>query len=67
MDYFFKQRDYTGVLSQLLVLKDPVDSFFDKVMVMCEERELRENRLALLFRISRIFRRVADFSKLVIK
>ncbi|MCX5868818.1 MAG: glycine--tRNA ligase subunit beta [Proteobacteria bacterium] len=67
VDYFFKQRDYTGVLSQLLVLKDPVDSFFDKVMVMCEERELRENRLALLFRISRIFRRVADFSKLVIK
>ncbi|MDD5225403.1 MAG: glycine--tRNA ligase subunit beta [bacterium] len=66
VDRFFKQNDYAGVLSRLLVLKDPVDRFFDKVLVMAPDRELRENRLALLFRISRIFRRVADFSKLVL-
>lgn len=63
---YFRQRDYAGVLSRLLVLKDPVDRFFDQVLVMAPDRELRENRLALLFRISRIFRRVADFSKLVL-
>lgn len=62
----FPSHDYTGILSRLLVLREPVDRFFNDVMVMCEERELRENRLALLFRISRIFRRVADFSKLVL-
>jgi glycyl-tRNA synthetase beta chain len=66
VDHFFKQNDYAGVLSQLLILKDPVDRFFDQVLVMAPDRELRENRLALLFRISRIFRRVADFSKLVL-
>ena len=66
VDSYFQKRDYAGVLSQLLVLKDPVDHFFDKVLVMCEDQKLRENRLALLFRISRIFRRIADFSKLVL-
>ena len=66
VDSFFNRKDYAGVLSQLLVLKDPVDRFFDKVLVMAPDRELRENRLALLFRISRIFRRIADFSKLVL-
>jgi glycyl-tRNA synthetase beta chain len=45
-------------------LKKPIDDFFDKVMVMVEDKKLRDNRLALLNQISQLFLRIADFSKL---
>jgi glycyl-tRNA synthetase beta chain len=45
-------------------MKQPIDSFFDKVMVMVEDEPLRNNRLALLDRIGKLFLRIADFSKL---
>lgn len=55
---------YQQALSQLTKLKGPVDEFFDRVMVMDENRALRENRLALLDRVSRLFLKIADISKL---
>jgi glycyl-tRNA synthetase beta chain len=46
------------------VLKAPVDNFFDKVMVMVEDKKLRSSRLALLRDLRESMNRVADLSKL---
>ncbi len=60
----FDSRDFTGYLKTFAPLKSPVDSFFDKVMVMVEENKLRENRLALLGDLRDAMNRFADISKL---
>jgi glycyl-tRNA synthetase beta chain len=57
-------RDYAAVLTRLALLKDPVDRFFDEVMVMAEDEDLKQNRLALLARLREPFRSVADISRL---
>lgn len=59
-----KAHDYTGALLLLAGLKQPVDLFFDQVMVMAEDSAARENRLALLGDLKQIMNRVADISKL---
>jgi glycyl-tRNA synthetase beta chain len=56
--------DYATALSRLATLKEPVDRFFDTVMVMDENAELRANRLALLDRLKSLFDRIADLSVL---
>jgi glycyl-tRNA synthetase beta chain len=61
---FFDSGDYSGYLKTFAVLKSPVDAFFDSVMVMVKEPELRENRLALLADLRKQMNRVADISKL---
>ncbi len=45
-------------------LRDPVDAFFDGVLVMAEDADTRRNRLALLGAIAGLFNRFADFTKL---
>jgi glycyl-tRNA synthetase beta chain len=60
----FERGDYAGYLKTFAVLKDPVDAFFDKVMVMAEQKGLRQNRLALLAELRKAMNRVADISKL---
>jgi glycyl-tRNA synthetase beta chain len=57
--------DYSKALSELARLQKPVDKFFEAVMVMAEEEELRVNRLSLLKDISFLFNKLADFSKTV--
>jgi len=59
-------RDYTSVLTTLADLRDPVDGFFDDVMVMTEDEALRNNRLALLAELRAMFLNVADVSRLSI-
>jgi glycyl-tRNA synthetase beta chain len=54
--------DYTSALRELAALKDPVDAFFDAVMVMDDDPVLRANRLALLNRLKSLFDRIADLS-----
>ncbi|GBE09960.1 glycine--tRNA ligase beta subunit [bacterium BMS3Abin12] len=56
--------EYTQALAALAGLKDPVDRFFDAVMVMAEDEGLRANRLALLHAIGALFLRIADVSRL---
>ncbi|HWA37542.1 MAG TPA: glycine--tRNA ligase subunit beta [Burkholderiales bacterium] len=56
--------DYTGYLKSFAVLKAPVDTFFDKVMVMVEDPKLRGARLALLRDLRAAMNRVADLSRL---
>lgn len=57
-------RDYPAVLGVLAQLRGPIDAFFDNVLVMAEEPELRDNRLKLLNRFVALFSRYADFSRL---
>ncbi|MCP4042616.1 MAG: glycine--tRNA ligase subunit beta [Gammaproteobacteria bacterium] len=57
--------EYTEALSQLAGLRDTVDRFFDQVLVMADDEELRHNRLALLASLNRLFLRTADISRLV--
>jgi len=59
-------RDYTRVLTTLADLRDPVDGFFDDVMVMTDDEALRNNRLALLGELRAMFLNVADVSRLSI-
>ncbi|HEV7930063.1 MAG TPA: glycine--tRNA ligase subunit beta [Nitrosospira sp.] len=60
----FAVGDYSASLQILAGLKDPVDGFFDHVMVNTEDKSLRHNRLALLAQLQRAMNRVADLSKL---
>ncbi|KAA1174170.1 glycine--tRNA ligase subunit beta [Marinobacter salinexigens] len=60
----FEQGDYASALSSLAGLREPVDNFFDAVMVMADDEAIRDNRLALLNRLRNLFLRVADISLL---
>ena len=60
----YEKGDYTGYLMSFSVLKAPVDTFFDKVMVMVEDENVRRNRLALLRDLREAMNRVADISRL---
>ena len=51
-------------LSAIASLKNPVDGFFDGVMVLTEDKRLKQNRLALLGEIAELFAIFADFSKI---
>ncbi len=59
-----KADDYAGAMARVVTLKPLVDTFFDKVMVMAEDKALRENRVRLLMDIGSLFGTVADFSKI---
>ena len=63
-DTAFEQGDYAGSLKALAALKEPVDAFFDGVMVNAEDPALRANRLGLLAQLHAAMNRVADLSKL---
>ena len=56
--------DYATVLAGLAALREPVDGFFDKVMVMADDPALRDNRLAMLAQLRGLFLQVADISEL---
>jgi glycyl-tRNA synthetase beta chain len=60
----FDSGDFAGYLKTFASLKSPVDSFFDTVMVMADDRKLRENRLALLTDMRKAMNRFSDISKL---
>jgi glycyl-tRNA synthetase beta chain len=60
----FEDGRYTPALMRLAALRGPVDAFFDTTLVMAEDENLRRNRLALLARLSALFLRTADLSRL---
>ncbi len=60
----FAQRAYPQYMELLAGLRDPVDAFFDHVMVMCDDEKLRDNRIALLLALHGLFTRVADIARL---
>ncbi|MEK5787897.1 glycine--tRNA ligase subunit beta [Acinetobacter johnsonii] len=60
----FDDKDYTAALSELAVLRSPIDAFFDNVMVMADDSNLRTNRLRMLQLFRNLFMQVADISVL---
>jgi glycyl-tRNA synthetase beta chain len=57
-------KDYTTALSKLAALRAPIDAFFEGVMVMADDAELKANRLRLLAQLRDLFTSVADISVL---
>jgi glycyl-tRNA synthetase beta chain len=58
-------KEYLAALQLLSTAREPVDKFFDKVMVMVEDKQVRANRLALLRALLTEFSTIADFSEIV--
>lgn len=59
------KKEYVDALLLLSTAREPVDRFFDKVMVMVEDEKIRANRLALLKTLLKEFSTIADFSEIV--
>ncbi|HVB25036.1 MAG TPA: glycine--tRNA ligase subunit beta [Gammaproteobacteria bacterium] len=63
----YEQHRYSDALRRLAKLREPVDRFFDQVMVMTDDIRLKNNRLALLQRVRESFLRIADISELQVE
>ncbi|WP_042861648.1 glycine--tRNA ligase subunit beta [Dickeya sp. NCPPB 3274] len=61
---WFAEGRYQEALGELAQLREPVDNFFDKVMVNAEDQQVRINRLTLLNELRNLFLKVADISVL---
>lgn len=59
-----QSRQYGEALKIILELKPNIDKFFDDVLVMTNDKSLRENRLNLLYHIASLYSTIADFKKL---
>ena len=60
-----QENNYKQVLTNLAELRNPVDQFFDNVMVMVDDKALCQNRLTLLNQLRKLFLEIADISLLV--
>ena len=65
VEEYRRKKDYVDALRLLATAREPVDRFFDKVMVMVEDQRVRANRLALLETLLKEFSTIADFSEIV--
>ncbi len=59
-----EKTDYSAAMQALSALREPVDSFFEDVLVNADDEAVRANRLALLARIRNATDQVADFSRI---
>ncbi|MDH5510969.1 MAG: glycine--tRNA ligase subunit beta [Nitrospinota bacterium] len=59
-----RDRYYFEALERLAGLRSAVDHLFDEVMIMAEEKTVRQNRLNLLTQVTALFMQIADFSKI---
>jgi glycyl-tRNA synthetase beta chain len=64
LDQQFKNQEFMGLLQSLVVLSQPIDQFFADVMVMDDDLQLRQNRIALLSQLHQKMNLVADIGKL---
>ena len=67
VESYLSKKQFPQALEKIVEIKETVDDFFEKIMVMTKEDELRKNRLRLLKHISLLFSNIADFSKIVLK
>lgn len=61
---YLHNRNYKQILIELSALKQPVDAFFEQVMVMVDDTRIKQNRLALLKQLQHLFLHVADIALL---
>ncbi|MBN1947343.1 MAG: glycine--tRNA ligase subunit beta [Bradymonadales bacterium] len=59
-----QERDFSAAVSGLIELKQPIDHFFESVLVMTDNPEVKQNRLALLGSIQELFGSIADISRI---
>jgi glycyl-tRNA synthetase beta chain len=59
-----ENKRYTEALTDMIRLKEPIDLFFDEVMVMTDDMDVQNNRLSMLTTIARLFLQVGDISKM---
>lgn len=64
MEGYWKSGEYEKAFETLASIKERIDGFFDKVMVMAEDARLRQNRLALLSSVRELYSKTADLSRL---
>ncbi len=64
VDALYEKADYEKALTELSSLKEPIDQFFNTVMIMVDDEKKKQNRLALLTSIRTLFTKVADISLL---
>jgi glycyl-tRNA synthetase beta chain len=64
VDHYLNAGDFAQALREMASLRDPVDSFFEAVLVMAEDPDIRKNRLTLLKQIGSLFDDIADFTKI---
>lgn len=64
-DAITKLEDPEQILEQLKLLKEPIDAYFDKVMIMVDDVGLRQQRLGLMLLIAQTIQQYTDFNKLV--
>ncbi|MBM7556254.1 glycine--tRNA ligase subunit beta [Halanaerobacter jeridensis] len=60
------KQDYLTALKQVATLKEAIDNFFNSVMVMAEDEEIKENRLGLLKSVTNLLSKIADLTEIVI-
>ncbi len=58
-------RDYTGYIGWIQKLVEPINTFFDKVLVMSDDESIKNNRLNLLAKIKNLVMQILDISKLL--
>jgi len=63
--HFREAKQYDDALAEIATIRKPLDTFFDKVMVMVDDEGVRDRRLALLVTLLESFSRIADFSEIV--
>jgi glycyl-tRNA synthetase beta chain len=61
-DEYYNNKNYTEALKSLAILREPIDNFFDKVIVNSDNFEIKNNRIALLLILRNLFTKVADIS-----
>ena len=67
LDEALSAKDFASVIAALAALREPIDAFFDDVMVMVDDMALRENRLRLLNRFTSVFAGIADIGEMARK
>jgi len=63
----FSNGDHRSVLAAVAALRPQVDAFFDTVLVMVDDADLRRNRLALLAQVADLYGQEADFAEIVVE
>ncbi|MDD2890048.1 MAG: glycine--tRNA ligase subunit beta [bacterium] len=63
-DKYVENKDYVNALKWLLDLAPLINNFFDKILIMAEDINLRNNRLALINLVNSSFEKIADFSQI---
>lgn len=64
VDPLLARKEYGQALAGMLALKEPLDLFFESVMVMADDEKIRENRLNMLTAIARLFLQIGDISRM---